>query len=115
VLFDRHFAAVYRYLRRRVGDEQAIELAAETFLQAFRSRRRFTGGGGQGLSSTQTLIRAGTRITREINLSSNCAGAYHGTVLYQPSLGPAGQEGTGLLRAGAPGTYLVGRFSITVP
>ncbi len=42
-------------------------------------------GGGQGLSSTQTLIRAGTRITREINLSSNCAGTYHGTVLYQPS------------------------------
>jgi hypothetical protein len=71
--------------------------------------------GGQGLSSTQTLIRPGTRITREINLSSNCAGTYRGTVLYQPSLGPAGQEGTGLLRAGAPGTYLVGRFSMTVP
>jgi hypothetical protein len=50
------------------------------------------GGGGQGLSSTQTLIRPGTRITPEINLSSNCAGTYHGTVLYQPSLGPAGQE-----------------------
>ncbi len=73
------------------------------------------GGGGQGLSSTQTLIRAGTRITREINLSSSCAGTYHGTVLYQPSLGPAGQEGAGLPRAGATGTYLVGRFSITVP
>lgn len=43
-LFDRHFAEVYRYLRRRVGDELAAELAAETFLQAFRSRRRFTGG-----------------------------------------------------------------------
>jgi DNA-directed RNA polymerase specialized sigma24 family protein len=40
VLFDRHFAQLHRYLRRRLGDE----LAAETFLQAFRSRRRFTGG-----------------------------------------------------------------------
>ncbi len=44
LLFDRHFAEVYRYLRRRLGDELATELAAETFLQAFRSRRRFTGG-----------------------------------------------------------------------
>jgi len=44
VLFDRHFAEVHRYLRRRLGDELAAELAAETFLQAFRSRRRFSGG-----------------------------------------------------------------------
>jgi RNA polymerase sigma-70 factor (ECF subfamily) len=43
LLFDRHFAQVHRYLRRRLGDELATELAAETFLQAFRSRRRFTG------------------------------------------------------------------------
>lgn len=71
-------------------------------------------GGGQGLSSTQTLIRAGTRITRAINLSASCPGTYHGTVLYQPSLGPAGPEGIGLPRPGAPGTYLVGRFSIVV-
>jgi RNA polymerase sigma factor (sigma-70 family) len=44
LLFDRHFAHVYRYLRRRLGDELAGELAAETFLQAFRSRARFTAG-----------------------------------------------------------------------
>jgi RNA polymerase sigma factor (sigma-70 family) len=44
VLFDRHFARVHGYLRRRLGDELAAELAAETFLQAFRSRRRFSGG-----------------------------------------------------------------------
>ena len=43
LLFDRHFARVHRYLRRRLGDELAAELAAETFLQAFRSRRRFSG------------------------------------------------------------------------
>jgi RNA polymerase sigma factor (sigma-70 family) len=43
VLFERHFARVYRYLRRRLGDELATELAAETFLQAFRSRRQFSG------------------------------------------------------------------------
>lgn len=44
VLFDRHFVGLHRYLRRRLGDELATELAAETFLQAFRSRRRFAGG-----------------------------------------------------------------------
>lgn len=43
VLFDRHFARVHRYLRRRLGDELAAEVAAETFLQAFRSRGRFEG------------------------------------------------------------------------
>ena len=44
VLFDRHFARVHGYLRRRLGDELAAELAAETFLRAFGSRRRFSGG-----------------------------------------------------------------------
>lgn len=40
-IFERHFSAVYRYLRRRVGESNAEELAAETFLQAFRSRERY--------------------------------------------------------------------------
>jgi RNA polymerase sigma factor (sigma-70 family) len=44
LLFDRHFTEVHRYLRRRLGDDLAAELAAETFLQAFRSRRTFIGG-----------------------------------------------------------------------
>lgn len=43
LLFDRHFARVHRYLRRRLGDELAGELAAETFLRAFGSRRSFRG------------------------------------------------------------------------
>jgi RNA polymerase sigma factor (sigma-70 family) len=40
-IFERHFTAVYRYLRRRVGDASAEELAAETFLQAFTGRERY--------------------------------------------------------------------------
>ena len=72
------------------------------------------GGGGQGLSSTQSLIRAGARITRDIDVPSQCPGTYQGMVLYQPSLGPAGQEGSGLPEPGSEGTYLVGRFSIVV-
>ena len=35
---------MYRYVRRRLGDELAAEVAAETFLQAFRSRGRFIDG-----------------------------------------------------------------------
>jgi hypothetical protein len=75
---------------------------------------RQCGGGEQGLSSTQSLIRAGTQITRDFEVSSRCAGTYQGAVLYEPSLGPTGQAGTGLPEPGAPGTYLVGRFSIVV-
>jgi RNA polymerase sigma factor (sigma-70 family) len=40
-VFERHFASVYRYLRRRVGEAGAEELAAETFLRAFGARERY--------------------------------------------------------------------------
>lgn len=37
-IFDRHFAAVHRYLQRRAGRDVADELAAETFAVAFERR-----------------------------------------------------------------------------
>lgn len=40
-IFDRHFAAVHRYVNRRIGRELADDLASETFSVAFRSRERF--------------------------------------------------------------------------
>jgi RNA polymerase sigma factor (sigma-70 family) len=40
-IFDRHFAEINRYLSRRVGPSLADELAAETFVVAFRSRGRY--------------------------------------------------------------------------
>lgn len=40
-IFDRHALAIYRYLRRRVGDQLAEELAAEAFTTAFRIRQQF--------------------------------------------------------------------------
>ena len=40
-IFDRHFAEIHRYLGRRVGAALADEVAAETFVAAFRSRRRY--------------------------------------------------------------------------
>lgn len=41
VLFDRHFAAIHRYLERRLGAEGADEVAAEVFRIAFEQRRGF--------------------------------------------------------------------------
>jgi RNA polymerase sigma-70 factor (ECF subfamily) len=40
-LYARHFAAVYRYVAGRLGPDAADDLAAETFLAAFRRRHRF--------------------------------------------------------------------------
>lgn len=41
VIFERHFDAVNRYLRRRVSVDLADDLTDETFLQAFRHRARY--------------------------------------------------------------------------
>jgi len=40
-VYERHVAAVHRYLRRRVGDDAAQDLTAETFVRAFRGRARY--------------------------------------------------------------------------
>jgi RNA polymerase sigma-70 factor (ECF subfamily) len=37
-LFDRHAAAIYRYIARRLGPDVADDLVAETFLAAFRKQ-----------------------------------------------------------------------------
>jgi RNA polymerase sigma-70 factor (ECF subfamily) len=42
-VFERHFDAIHRYLRRRLGPELADELASETFVAAFDARRRYDG------------------------------------------------------------------------
>ena len=40
-LYARHFASVYRYVAGRLGPDVADDLAAETFLAAFRRRSKF--------------------------------------------------------------------------
>ncbi|TYB51833.1 RNA polymerase sigma factor [Nonomuraea sp. PA05] len=40
-VFDRYFAAIHRFVHLRLGESAADDLAAETFLRAFRSRDRF--------------------------------------------------------------------------
>ncbi|WP_157248562.1 RNA polymerase sigma factor [Nonomuraea typhae] len=46
VLYDRYFDEIHRYLAGRLGTQAADDLAAETFLVAFRKRRTFDPGRG---------------------------------------------------------------------
>jgi RNA polymerase sigma-70 factor (ECF subfamily) len=41
LLFERHHSLVHNYLRRRVGDSLADDLAAEVFARAFRGRSTY--------------------------------------------------------------------------
>ena len=40
-LFDRHAPVIHRYIARRIGPQIAEDVAAETFLAAFRRRSRY--------------------------------------------------------------------------
>jgi RNA polymerase sigma-70 factor (ECF subfamily) len=44
VVYDRYAAQLYRFAHRRVGAELAEDVVAETFLAAFRHRRRYDVG-----------------------------------------------------------------------
>ncbi|WP_203989341.1 RNA polymerase sigma factor [Sphaerisporangium rufum] len=46
-LYDRHFGAIYRYIAARIGPQAADDLAAETFLVAFRKRDGFDPARGE--------------------------------------------------------------------
>ncbi|MEO3978619.1 sigma-70 family RNA polymerase sigma factor [Streptomyces sp. CAU 1734] len=41
VLYDRHASEIHRYALRRLGESAAEDIMAETFLIAFRNRRRY--------------------------------------------------------------------------
>jgi RNA polymerase sigma factor (sigma-70 family) len=45
-IFDRYFPQVHSYVARRLGSDLADDLAAETFLVAFRQRAKFDGRNG---------------------------------------------------------------------
>ena len=48
-IFDRHFTTIHRYLARRVGSQLADDLAAATFVEAFRARARYDVSRGDAL------------------------------------------------------------------
>ncbi len=60
-IFDRHFAEIHRYLGRRVGAALADELAAETFVVAFRLRGRYE---RHALDSRPWLFGIAANLTR---------------------------------------------------
>jgi RNA polymerase sigma-70 factor (ECF subfamily) len=60
-IFDRHAPSVYRYVRRRVGDELASDVTAEVFTRAFRDRGRFD---GRGESVLPWLLGIATNVIR---------------------------------------------------
>ena len=41
MLYDRHAAPIHRFAARRLGDQMADDVVAETFLAAFRQRKRY--------------------------------------------------------------------------
>ncbi|MGH3286835.1 MAG: RNA polymerase sigma factor, partial [Streptosporangiaceae bacterium] len=41
VLYDRHAAPIHRFAGRRLGDQLAGDVVGETFLAAFRRRKRY--------------------------------------------------------------------------
>ena len=45
-VFDRYFAEIHGYVARRLGRDAADDVAADTFLAAFRSRQRFDASRG---------------------------------------------------------------------
>jgi RNA polymerase sigma factor (sigma-70 family) len=49
VIFDRHFDAVWSYLRHRLGAGLADDATSETFAQAFATRNRFHGADAPAL------------------------------------------------------------------
>jgi RNA polymerase sigma-70 factor (ECF subfamily) len=85
VVYDRYFVEVYRYVAGRLGRDVAEDLAAETFLIAFRKRDRFDPALGRvrpwlyGIATTlvgqhrreetrryRALARAGRRVLESV-------------------------------------------------
>jgi RNA polymerase sigma factor (sigma-70 family) len=60
-LFERHFAAVHRYIAQRLGRDLADELGAQTFLVAFDRRSRYDAG---NLDARAWLLGIATNLIR---------------------------------------------------
>lgn len=114
VVFDRHFATIHRYLRRRVGAELAQELAAETFLQAFRSRRRFDGSTSE--SALPWLYGIAANLLRmDHRAEERRLRAYARAVLQREDQPPAGGEVDERLDAAAQGPALAAALAALSP
>jgi RNA polymerase sigma factor (sigma-70 family) len=97
-LFDAQFAPVYRYLAHRLGDRSAAEdLAAETFLRAYRARSRFRpardGSARAWLFAIATnLLRDDARSRRRRDAAYARLAARDGSAAALPQPGPPDPE-----------------------
>jgi RNA polymerase sigma-70 factor (ECF subfamily) len=98
VVFDRHFAAIHRYLARRAGREIADDLASQCFTIAFERRATFNAGAG---SARPWLYGIATNLLRDhwraeqrsavaiIRLGNDRAGAVHADPADRDAADPA--------------------------
>lgn len=73
ILVRKHAPAIQRYVTRRIGRENAEDVAAETFLVAFRQRERYVKCGGDCLPwlygiATRLVHRHWRSETRQLNI-----------------------------------------------
>ena len=61
-IYDRHFPDIYRYIASRLGPDDADDLAAETFIDAFRRRASFDSSRG---GVRQWLFGIATRLVAQ--------------------------------------------------
>lgn len=94
VVFDRYSRPVYRYLRRRVGEDLAADLTAETFTQAFNGRGKYEQRGDSALpwllgiaTNLAKMHRRGEE--RRLRAYARAASAESGAMFGQ-HVGPAG-------------------------
>lgn len=63
--YDRHARSILIFLARRTYDpETALDLAAETFAQAFEARRRFRGSTDEDAASRAMCVAARPSVGR---------------------------------------------------
>jgi RNA polymerase sigma factor (sigma-70 family) len=93
LVFDRHFAAIHRYLERRVGRDAADDLTGEVFRIAFEQRSRFRPAHSSalpwlyGLATKLTLKRwrGETRYRRAVHRLDRPSSNGHGAELEEIS------------------------------
>jgi RNA polymerase sigma-70 factor (ECF subfamily) len=107
VVYERHLAAVHDYLRRRVGEGPAEDLAAEVFVRAFRGRSRY---GVQYDTALPWLLGIATNVigdhrrteTRRLATLEQVVTAAHGSTGDPPHTGLDPEVARALRRLRAP-------------
>jgi RNA polymerase sigma-70 factor, ECF subfamily len=110
-VFDRHFAEIHGYAARRVGRDAADDIAAETFLTAFRVRHRFDPGRGTVKAWLYGIVTNHLSVYRRQELRAYRAMARAGVP--EPEEGHAGRVVEQVAAEGLRPTLLVALADLT--